>query len=105
MTFKVLEGGGKLSDALWLDEEALPAYAYNSVLEESQVELKFSEITSTGEITETGDFQLLQNQPNPFDRETVISFLLPEACEAQLRIYDASGRELWRVDKYYPGRY
>lgn len=105
LTFKVLEGGGKLSDALWLDEEALPAYAYNSVLEESQVELKFSEITSTGETTETGDFQLLQNQPNPFDRETVIGFLLPEACEAQLRIYDASGRELWRVDKYYPGRY
>lgn len=105
LTFKVLEGGGKLSDALWLDAEALPAYAYNSVLEESHVELKFSEITSTGEITETGDFQLLQNQPNPFNSETMIGFILPEACEAQLRIYDSSGRELWRVDKYYPGRY
>lgn len=105
LTFKVLEGGDKLSDALWLDAEALPAYAYNSGLEESRVELKFSGITSTGELTESADFQLLQNQPNPFNKETMIGFILPEACEAQLRIYDASGRELWRVHKYYPGRY
>ena len=35
--------------------------------------------------------QLLQNRPNPFSDRTAIGFVLPEACEAQLRVFDVSG--------------
>ncbi|TET47228.1 T9SS type A sorting domain-containing protein [candidate division TA06 bacterium] len=37
-------------------------------------------------------FALSQNSPNPFSRETTISFSLPAAMKAKLRIYDPSGR-------------
>ncbi len=41
-------------------------------------------------------FALLQNSPNPFHSETRISFELPAAGNALIRITDLSGRELWR---------
>mgnify|MGYP000903341549 CR=1 FL=1 len=107
LTFKVLEDGGMLSDALWLDDSGLPAYAYSSDLRESGVELVFAQATGTIDPTEAEGWRLLQNRPNPFTEETTIGFILPAngGCDAQLRIYDATGRELWRVDKYYPGDY
>ena len=37
-------------------------------------------------------FALSQNNPNPFSRETMISFSLPAAVQAKLTVYDASGR-------------
>lgn len=44
---------------------------------------------------ETEAFQLLQNQPNPFKGETTISFVLPEAGQATLSIYDITGKNLY----------
>ena len=37
---------------------------------------------------------LLQNQPNPFSGKTTIGLLLPEACEATMRVLDGKGRLL-----------
>ena len=37
-------------------------------------------------------FALSQNNPNPFSRETAISFSLPAAAQAKLRVYDVGGR-------------
>ena len=45
---------------------------------------------------------LLQNRPNPFTAQTSIGFVLPEACEAHLRIIDASGRLIAERNKQYP---
>ncbi|MCB9355597.1 MAG: T9SS type A sorting domain-containing protein [Lewinellaceae bacterium] len=102
--FKVLQDGGVLSDALYLDETALRSIAYNSNMQESEVQLQFSEATTgTGQVADATI--LLRNRPNPFADETTIEFSLPDACEAQLRIYDATGRELWQFDKYYPAGY
>jgi hypothetical protein len=35
---------------------------------------------------------LLQNEPNPFGRSTVISYSLPSAAQVTLDVYDLSGR-------------
>jgi hypothetical protein len=38
--------------------------------------------------------RLDQNQPNPFNPKTVISYVLPTAGDANLSVYDAAGRRL-----------
>ena len=48
---------------------------------------------------ETPGFALMQNRPNPFNKETLISFTLPEMTAATLTIYDVAGRVL----KQYKG--
>ena len=55
-------------------------------------------------VTDAG-VQLLQNRPNPFSERTTIGFILPKACEAQLRVFDVNGRELLRIDRAYPAGY
>jgi len=41
------------------------------------------------------DFELYQNEPNPFVDKTLIGFNLPEASQATLTIYDGTGRLLY----------
>ncbi|MBK8965967.1 MAG: T9SS type A sorting domain-containing protein [Lewinellaceae bacterium] len=68
------------------------------------MELNYSPYTST--LNPGGNqYLLLQNQPNPFTAETAIGFVLPGACAAQLRVFDATGRLLWQRDGEYPVGY
>jgi hypothetical protein len=54
--------------------------------------------TGTGEETGVGpafrEFELFQNEPNPFHESTSIRFLAPEAARVSLMIYDSSGRQV-----------
>jgi hypothetical protein len=50
--------------------------------------------TGAGDLGSASGVQLFQNRPNPFKGATAIGFVLPESCEAQLRVYDVSGRML-----------
>lgn len=43
---------------------------------------------------QAADFELAQNFPNPFNPTTSISFTLPEAGEASLKVFDMNGREV-----------
>ena len=103
LRFTALENGAKLSEMLQLDDDVLPARTYNSALAESPVRLSFSGSTATGDLPAAGGgVQLLQNRPNPFNGTTAIGFVLPEACEAHLRIFDVSGRMLTERKAQYP---
>jgi hypothetical protein len=106
LKFNVLEGGSKLSEVLYLDESELSALAYNTALKESKVELKFNGLTSTGDPASASGLQLFQNRPNPFVGRTAIAFVLPESCEAKLRIFDVSGKILAeKTAQYAAGRH
>ncbi len=98
--FNVLQSGGKLRDALSLDETRLPAYAYNSALEESGVALAYDQASSV--VDGSGLALGLDVWPNPFVGHATARFFLPEPCTAQLRVVDATGRELWRMRKNCP---
>ena len=50
-------------------------------------------------------FQLDQNRPNPWDNETVISFILPEAGDATITIHDMQGRTIHLVKGEYAAGY
>lgn len=105
--FKALANGQKLSDVIKLDESVLDARAYNTALAASEVRVVFLESTATGSPLDPGkpQLQLLQNKPNPFTDATTIGFVLPEACEAQFRVMDVSGRELSSYKRNYNAGY
>ena len=102
LRFQVLQGGGKLSEALQPDSSILQGYAYSTALEESPVELVFDETTGTPPLAGQAGLQLYQNRPNPFGESTTIGFFLPEECEAQLRVFDAGGRLLREHSGWFP---
>jgi len=58
-----------------------------------QVEIQ---LTVDGDITAAGDapraFQLVGAVPNPFNPQTTIKYVLPEAGSVRLRLYDVQGR-------------
>ena len=99
LTFTALQSGGKLSDVLGLDNSVLPAHVYNSKDAESDLSLRFFEVTGTNDPTLTQDrLVLYQNQPNPFEHETLIGFYLPEAAKTAFTVYDVNGRLVYRQD-------
>ncbi len=40
------------------------------------------------------EFRLFQNYPNPFNAETTITFQLPKASDAEIKIYNIYGQEI-----------
>jgi photosystem II stability/assembly factor-like uncharacterized protein len=102
LTLRAMQSGAKLSDLLYLGEDILPGKAYNAALEESGIRLVFEQVTTTTDEATALEFRLLPNRPNPFGRNTVIDFVLPEACEAQMRVFSTDGREILRMSKHYP---
>ena len=105
--FKVLVGGQKLSQVLKLDDSEIPCKAYSEALQPTEVRLVFTESVDTETPLDLGNaqLQLMQNRPNPFSDVTTIGFILPEACEAHIRILDISGRELTSYDRKYTAGY
>ncbi len=81
MTFKANEGTSVL-DALNVSSAVTSAEAYNADLDVMDVTL------GTGEVAYT----LHQNEPNPFNNTTVISFELPESADATMTVYDVTGK-------------
>ncbi len=76
----------KPSDAIGLSDRYTRTEAYSKDGDLLDIRLQFTDDESVG------DFELFQNRPNPFSRETVIGFRLPEAGKAQLTITDATGK-------------
>ncbi|MFN0016601.1 MAG: HYR domain-containing protein [Saprospiraceae bacterium] len=107
LRFAVKQSGTKLSEVLNLNANVLSAEAYNMDHQVADIKLEFynEQTTAVSDPTEAPGMKLLQNRPNPFTERTVIGFSLERGCDAQLRILDASGRELYRTNKAYPAGY
>jgi len=88
--FRVLRGG-KLSHAVMINGDVTAAQAYNGLGEVMDVVMQ-ARSGATG--SETGIFELYQNEPNPFNKSTVISYRLPEAGPVKLTVYDVTGKVL-----------
>jgi hypothetical protein len=76
----------KLSEALTLNSSVTPALSVvKNNQEEGQVSLNFKGIIAR-------EFTVLQNEPNPWNHETTIGMLLPDAGEVNITIYDVTGK-------------
>ena len=92
LVFKA-KGKGNISNSISINSRYTTSEAYTIDHEVMGVELKF---TGTNQ-----EFTLFQNQPNPFDNQTIISFNLPEASKATLSIIDMSGKVVKEVSGNY----
>jgi len=89
-----------LSEALNVSSRYTTAEAYGAG-ETKDVSIAFN--TETGIVST--NFELHQNEPNPFAGSTVIGFNLPESAEATLTVYDVTGKVLRIVEGDYAKGY
>ncbi len=92
MTFRATVSG-TISDIIDVNSEITRAEAYvGSDL--AIVNIDIDNNTST----ESAEFALYQNEPNPFTTTTVIGFVMPETADAALTVYDVTGKVIKLVD-------
>ena len=89
----------QLSQALHLGSRFTPAEAYDLQDKMLDVKLQFTENETIGH------FELFQNKPNPFERETTVGFYLPAAGPASLTITDVSGKVIKRMEDEFSQGY
>ena len=77
----------QLSDALSVGSSKTRAEAYDDQGQDLPIAIEFLQ-------DGLGTFTLHQNRPNPFTKETVIAFEVPQGTEASLTIYDVAGRQV-----------
>ncbi|MCK6691756.1 MAG: PKD domain-containing protein [Thermoanaerobaculia bacterium] len=103
--FTVMKPGKRLSEVMRLAPEVLTPAAFSAALAPGEVQLLFSENMVSAFAPTGSGLQLYQNRPNPFSEGTIIGFKLPEACDAQLRIVDAQGREVLKIARAFQAGY
>ncbi|MDF1697713.1 MAG: T9SS type A sorting domain-containing protein [Saprospiraceae bacterium] len=85
---------GSISEKIVVDANsniASEAYDYNLNVTNIELQARATEIVST--------FEMYQNEPNPFDEQTTIRFMAPDAGKVQLSIVDIAGRQLYNSTK------
>ncbi len=97
LTFTAKENG-RLSELLSIQSNPTKAEAYDETLGVMPLALTFTPPVVT-------EFQLYQNNPNPFVETTLIGFNLPANSAIQLSIFDVTGKVLRTIDGQYDKGY
>ncbi|MBK9107885.1 MAG: T9SS type A sorting domain-containing protein [Saprospiraceae bacterium] len=88
----IVLANAKAGSAIALNNTITRIEAYDLGLNVKDIQLS----ARSGNVqTQTTVFELYQNTPNPFDKETTISFKLNESTDAQLSIYDVTGKVIY----------
>ncbi len=86
---------GELRGSISIDNKsALSSESYNEKLAVSEIEIYMRDVNQ--ELS----FELFQNEPNPFDEQTIIEFTIPEAKVVQLSIVDITGKNVHSESRY-----
>jgi subtilisin-like proprotein convertase family protein len=88
VTFRA-KAATRLSQALKVNSRLTRAEAYDAGEDLLDVQFRFD-----GDVLVGGEFELYQNEPNPFRDLTIIGFHLPERTTATLKVYDVTGKVL-----------
>jgi len=86
----------KASDAIAVNSSVISAELYaGTTLQTSKISLRFASDDKGA------NFALFQNEPNPFGEKTVISFELPAAADATLKVFDVTGKVVYNTTASY----
>ncbi|MEM1216379.1 MAG: T9SS type A sorting domain-containing protein, partial [Bacteroidota bacterium] len=77
------------------------AEAYTQAGEAQDVNLSFIVYSAS----ETTQFELFQNRPNPWNNTTIIPFNLDPGGNASLTVYDMAGKQVYRVQETFSNGY
>ncbi len=88
--FKVKQGS-EIANIIRLTSDITNAEAYDHTLAPMDIELKSRNSISSKEL----DFELYQNNPNPFKDQTAIQFYVSQEEAVTLTIYDLSGKVIY----------
>ena len=94
-----------LSEAIHISTSTIPTEAYQGNDGGSVGTLDIDLAFNNPLAEEESQFELFQNNPNPFKGSTVIGFRLPEAGQATLTVYDMSGKTLTAIHGSYAKGY
>ena len=92
-----------LSDLIQISNKYTVAETYSAQEEKHDLSLSFNQagLVATQALT----FELFQNNPNPFTDKTMISFQLPEASKATLKVYDVTGKVVFEYTDQFDRGY
>lgn len=99
-TFKVLQGGKKLSEVMNINTESIEALAFNNDLNPQPVELAYSAISGTNTLEASG--LNLSVRPNPAHGMANVNFNLNEYGDVQLRVFDVTGKLIYTQQETLP---
>lgn len=91
----------ELSKVVSINSRITPAEAYSKTGDLMDINLAFN----NGDISSGNEFELYQNEPNPFNDVTTIGFNLPAGGQAKVTVYDAVGRVLHRIERQFAKGY
>lgn len=95
----VANNAANVSDVVSVNSKYTQAEAYvGAGLEVNNVEVAFR---NGNDLDVANTYALFQNEPNPFRAATNISFNLPEAANATLKVYDVTGKVLYSTSANY----
>lgn len=86
-------------DIVRISSQILQKEAVTATYDIADVTLRFQKDLVAEEVL--APFIVFGNQPNPFNRETVISFDMPEGGDVELVVFDLNGRQLLRRNTWF----
>lgn len=90
---------GSLKNTLTIGSSLTTAKAFD--ISEKSMEVDLSYNNQNGQVLKSNPI-LYQNEPNPFETNTVINFYLPEASHATISIYNIAGNLIKEIAGSYP---
>ena len=99
MQFKATKAG-TLSEMLSITSKITDAEAYRAdggLTEIVDVIIEFEEVQEQSSF----EFELYQNEPNPFNEATTVGFTLPHAMDARLTVFDMHGKVIKVIEAAY----
>ena len=93
---------GSIAKAINVNSKYTNSIAFN---DNGRHNIELNLTSQNGTLVNGQNFELYQNQPNPFKNNTIIGFNLPEAASATLRILDVTGKELRVITNNYERGY